>query len=77
MYHIITKDTETRIKLGEQIEKLRRMQGVSREELSELTGLGTSTLYRMEKGESPIDMGRICQIAAALHISREDILSVL
>ena len=77
MKEIFSIDREIRAKLGNRIKNIRRMKEISREELAERIGLGVSTVYRVEQGLAPIDLGRIGLFAAALEVTEEEVQSVL
>ncbi|MDR2160531.1 MAG: helix-turn-helix domain-containing protein [Desulfovibrio sp.] len=59
--------------LGESIADRRRRAGMTQEELAGVLDIATDTLSRMEKGRFSPKMGRLPDIANALHCSVADL----
>ena len=57
-----------------QIRAERAAAGVTRDEITERTGIGRSTLYRIERGERVPDMVQLAQIASALPVTVQQIV---
>lgn len=61
--------------IAEQIKAERAAAGVTRDEITDATGIARSTLYRIERGERVPDMIQLAQIASALPVSVDVIVA--
>lgn len=61
--------------VSEQIRAERAAAGVTREQITEATKIGRSTLYRIERGERVPDMVQLAQIASVLPVTVEQIIA--
>jgi transcriptional regulator with XRE-family HTH domain len=59
--------------LGESIARRRKSAGITQESLATTLGINPETLSRMEKGHFSPKMGRLPDIAEALHCSVADL----
>ena len=63
--------------LGKYIKEQRRRQGLSQKEFGRCCGLSDATIQRIEGGRTSIpNPNHLCKIAAALHITRFNILKI-
>lgn len=56
-----------------QIQKVRQEKGISRDKLSALTGISTSSLYQIEKGRQTPSIDKVIKIAKALNVTIEEL----
>ena len=52
--------------LGKKIEMLRMSKGISRDKLSDMSGVGETTIMMLEHGRTVPRLETICKIASAL-----------
>lgn len=64
-------------KLGEHIRTIRKAQGLSQEELAELSGLHRNYIGGVERGERNLALLNIIRIAHALGMSPSELLKGL
>jgi len=64
---------EFQIMVGKSIRELRKSQGMSQEEFSELTGVSTYSIKTVEKGGCNWRIGTIFRIAEGLGMNARDI----
>jgi len=57
--------------VGEQFKLARLRRKLSAEQVSERAGIGTSTLWRIEKGDPGVAMGNYFQVLTALGLERD------
>ncbi len=57
--------------VGEQFKLARLRRKLSAEQVSERADIGTSTLWRIEKGEPGVALGNYFQVLAALGLERD------
>jgi transcriptional regulator with XRE-family HTH domain len=57
--------------VGEQFKLARLRRKLSAEQVAERAGIGTSTLWRIEKGDPGVAMGNYFQVLVALGLDRE------
>lgn len=60
--------------VGERIVKLRKQRGITRDRLSEMTGLHRSHLYRLENGHQSMTLDSLKVIADALQVQAAGLL---
>ena len=70
-------EEEIRKKFGEQVRKLRLIQGISQENLAERANLHRTYIGSVERGERNISLLNIIEIARALHVSPSKLLEEL
>lgn len=68
------KATPTRKKLGEKIQKLRKKQGLSQEELGFRADLHRTYIGSIERGEQNVSVDNIHKIARALKVSPKELM---
>ncbi|MGE0171252.1 MAG: helix-turn-helix domain-containing protein [Oligoflexales bacterium] len=61
--------------LAENMETLRRKKGFSQEQMAKLAGIPRTTLTSIESGSGNPSLANLVRIAAALHVSVEELLS--
>lgn len=61
-------------KLGQQIRKLRKAQGLSQEELAERVNISTTHMSHIETGNTKLSLPVFLDIAAALEVRTDDLL---
>jgi transcriptional regulator with XRE-family HTH domain len=54
---------------GANLQALRRLRGLTREDLSALAGIDVATVHRLERGERQPRLPTLLQLAAALGVS--------
>ena len=62
--------------VGERIVILRRRKGLTQPELAHQTGMGISTLNRIEKGHQSMAMEKVVALARALNTSADYLLGL-
>ena len=60
--------------LGKNLQILRKMTGMTQEELSETTGVSRQTVSKWEKGRSAPDADMLVSLAAVLEVSTSDLI---
>lgn len=55
--------------IGDNLRAERNRRGLSQEELARLSGLGTTQIARMERGESDTGVSKYIQVAWAMEVS--------
>lgn len=60
--------------LGERIRRVRKYRELTREELSEITGISSKHIYSIESGKSNLTVDKLIKICNALSISTDYIL---
>ncbi len=68
---------EIRKRFGEQVRKIRLIQGISQENLAERANLHRTYIGSVERGERNISLLNIIEIAKALHVSPSKLLEEL
>ena len=68
------KASVTRIKLGKQLRKLRKEEGLSQEELGFKAKIHRTYVGSIERGEQNISVDNIHKLAKALHVSPSKLL---
>ena len=61
-------------KIGQQIRRLRKMHGLSQEELAERINISTTHMSHTETGNTKMSLPVLVDLAAALHVRTDDIL---
>jgi len=61
---------------GERIQELRQANKYSREKLAELTGIGTTQIYRYEKGESDASGEVVSRLANVFGVTSDYLLGL-
>ena len=61
-------------KIGQQIRRLRKMHGLSQEELAERINISTTHMSHIETGNTKMSLPVLVDLAAALHVRTDDIL---
>jgi len=56
------------------IKEIRKAAGMSQEKLGAALGLDQSIISRLERGQRPITLERLCTIAEALNVSVHDLI---
>lgn len=64
-------------RMGNNIEKYRKLSGLTREELAERLGITATTIYRKERGDRGLKTHELEEYAKALNCSTEDLVSVV
>lgn len=64
------------IKIGEKIRKIRKLQGLTQEELAEKCGLSYKYLGEIERGEKNSGILNLFKIADGLSLSVSDIMDI-
>ena len=62
-------------KIGLQIRKIRKAQGLSQEELAEKVNISTTHMSHIETGNTKLSLPVLVDIAAALEVRTDDLLS--
>jgi transcriptional regulator with XRE-family HTH domain len=62
------------LELGQKIRELRTKRGLSLDKLAEAANVNDKYLGEVERGQTNISVGKLCQIAAALDIKPHDLL---
>lgn len=57
------------------VQNLRRVKSFSEEKLSDIADIPRSTITNIESGEGNPSLNNLCKLAAALHVSIEELLS--
>ena len=65
--------TNLKIKLGKRIQSLRKSQGITQENFSEILGLDISSLSKIETGRNYPSPENLEKIAAALNVEEKDL----
>lgn len=65
--------TNLKIKLGKRIQSLRKSQGITQENFSEILGLDISSLSKIETGRIYPSPENLEKIAAALNVEEKDL----
>ena len=65
--------TNLKIKLGKHIQSLRKSQGITQENFSEILGLDISSLSKIETGRNYPSPENLEKIAAALNVEEKDL----
>ena len=68
------KATSTRKKLGKKIQKLRKKQGLSQEELGFRADLHRTYIGSIERGKQNVSVDNIHKLAKALKVSPKELL---
>lgn len=61
-------------KIGQQIRKFRKAQGLSQEELAEKIGISTTHMSHIETGNTKLSLSVFVDIANALNVQTDDLL---
>lgn len=61
-------------KIGQRIRRLRKMHGLSQEELAERINISTTHMSHIETGNTKMSLPVLVDIAAALQVRTDDIL---
>lgn len=62
------------LELGQKIRELRTKRGLSLDKLAETANVNDKYLGEVERGQTNISVGKLCQIAAALDIKPHELL---
>ena len=62
------------MKLGDNIQKLRKDLKLSQEQLAEKVGISTTHMSHIETGNTKLSLQVFCDLASALHVSADDLL---
>ncbi len=62
-------------KIGQRIRKARRAHGLSQEELAERINISTTHMSHIETGNTKLSLSVLVDIAAALEVRTDDLLS--
>lgn len=62
-------------KIGQKIRKIRKAHGFSQEELAERVNISTTHMSHIETGNTKLSLSVLVDIAAALEIRTDDLLS--
>lgn len=65
---------ETNRIIGEKIYKLRRMNGLTQQELAELMGISITFLSEIENGHKSMSVDTLVRLAKALHVSLDTVV---
>lgn len=60
--------------VGENIQRIRRMRGMSQQELADKIGIHRNNIGRIESGKTNIPFMTLCKIIKALRTSSQDVL---
>lgn len=66
--------TEGRIKLGGEIQRRRKLMGLSQEDLAQRMNVSRQSVTKWETGQSAPDLDRLIQLSDVLRISLDDLL---
>lgn len=69
-----TEDKKQLERIGIKVRKLRRKQKLAQEQLAELMGISSMTLYRIEKGMADMNVTTLKKIADSLQVSPSEIV---
>ena len=58
--------SEANIYIGQQVRRIRLMQGLSQQIVAEACGISFQSIQKYERGETQISASRLCEIAKAL-----------
>lgn len=61
--------------IGQRIRKFRKAKRLSQEELAELVGISTTHMSHIETGNTKLSLNVLVDIAAALNVLADDLLS--
>lgn len=61
---------------GARVCQLRRLQGLTQEKLAEMVDCSVQFLSMVENGQRGISLRMFCQLAAALHVSANELLGL-
>jgi len=61
--------------IGSQIRQIRQKKGYSQENMADMLGLSTTAYGDIERGKTDLTLGRLQQIATALGMTAQDLLS--
>lgn len=62
-------------KIGQQIRKIRKAQGLSQEELAEKVNISTTHMSHIETGNTKLSLPVLVDIAAVLDVRTDDLIS--
>lgn len=62
-------------KIGQKIRKIRKAHGLSQEELAERVNISTTHMSHIETGNTKLSLPVLVEIAAALEVRTDDLLS--
>lgn len=66
--------TEGRIKLGGEIQRRRKLMGLSQEELAQMMNVSRQSVTKWETGQSAPDLDRLIQLSDVLRVSLDNLL---
>jgi transcriptional regulator with XRE-family HTH domain len=64
------------INVGQNIRRIREYKNLTQEAVAEKSGLSVSTYGNIERGEADVNFRKLADIAEALEVKEEDILSM-
>ena len=68
------KKDDILIKVGDEVRRLRKQRKITREQLSEITGIGRTAISKYENGSIEMPMSSFVTICDALQIDFIDVL---
>lgn len=69
-------EKEFKYKLGKKVAYIRSEYKLTREELSDKTGIDVQKIYRIEKGDSSMTVDELYRFAMAMNISIDSLLGI-
>lgn len=69
-------EMEYDIEIGKRIREIRKIKGISQEELGNLVGLTFQQIQKYENAKSRVSFSRLCSIAEALGVTLADFIDL-
>jgi transcriptional regulator with XRE-family HTH domain len=73
--NIVKKYTMSMLEIGNNIRRIREIKNYTQEAVADMVGMSVSAYGDIERGKSDVNFGRLSEIAAALEVKPEEIVT--